>query len=489
MAATLYPDDAPPDVQPVTCFGDGNCLFRAFSIIFFGNQDHHTEFRIRTVCELAKNEKSYLNNDFLHSLTGAKNVVESLLPSSVFVNAKDSSASYRREVLRTLKPFTFANMWHMFSLANVLGCTVQSVYPYVQNPGTNRSLVNIFIRPAVAADPSVKIMWSHCSNTSKRGWGPNHFVPLIPVGAVGKQKGEWVKVKRKRKIGKRNAESPVRGHEKRKVESPVKGNEKRKVESPGEENEKRKAESPVKGNKKRKVESPIKRNKKRKVESPIKRNEKRKAESPVKGNKKRKVESPVKGNEKRKAESPVKGNEKRRAESPVKGNEKRKVESPIKRNEKRKAESPVKGNKKRKAESPVKGNAIRKAESPVKENEKRKAESPVKENEKRKAESPVESPVKEITGKKKIGVGKYDCTFKKDWTKEWSFVTAANDPHSFHCVICARDVSCKHQGRADVVRHIKKDIHQNNTKRLEGQNKLPFRSKQDPLAEKVCYIF
>ena len=121
-------------------------------------------------------------------------------------------------------------MGHMFSLANVLGCTVQSVYPYVQNPGTNRSLVNIFIRPAVAADPSVKIMWSHCSNMSKRGWGPNHFVPLIPVGAVGKQKGEWVKVKRKRKIGKWNAESPVRGHEKRKAESPVKGNEKRKVE-------------------------------------------------------------------------------------------------------------------------------------------------------------------------------------------------------------------------------------------------------------------
>ena len=456
MAATLYPDDAPSDVQPVTCFGDGNFLFRAFSIIFFGNQDHHTEFRIRAVCELPKNEKSYLNNDFLYSLTGAKNVVESLLPSFVFVNAKDSSASYRREVLRTLKPFTFANMWHMFSLANVLGCTVQSVYPYVQNPGTNRSLINIFIRPAVAADPSVKIMWSHCSNTSKR---------------------RWVKVKRKRKIGKRNAESPVRGHEKRKAESPVKGNEKRKVESPVKGNEKQKAESPVKGNEKWKAESPVKGNEKRKVESPVKGNEKRKVESPVKGNekrkaespgeenKKRKAESPVKGNKKRKVESPIKRNEKRKAESPVKGNKKRKVESPIKRNEKRKAESPVKGHKKRKVESPVKGNEKRKAESPVKGNEKRKAESPVKGNEKRKAESPVkenekqkaespvkenekrkaESPVKEITGKKKIGVGKYDCTFKKDWTEEWSFVTAANDPHSFHCVICARDVSCKHK--------------------------------------------
>ena len=388
MAATLYPDDAPPDVQPATFFGAGNCLFRAFSIIFFGNEDHHTEFRIRAICELAKNEKCYLNNDFLHSLTGAKNVVESLLPSSVFVNAKDSCASYRREVLRTLKPFTFANMWHMFSLVNVLGSTVQSVYPDVQNPGTNRSLVNIFIRPAGAAHPSVKIMWSHCSNTSKSGWGPNHFVPLIPVGAVAKQKGKWVKVKGKRKIGKRNAESPVRGHEKRKVESPIKGTEKRKVESP------------------------------------------------VKGNKKPKVELPVRGNEKLKVESPVKGNEKRKVESPIKGTEKRKVESPVNENEKPKAESPV----------------------------------------------------KDITGKKNDGAAKYDCTFKKDWTKEWSFITAANDPHSFHCVICARDVSCKHQGRADVERHIKKDIHQNNTKRLEGQNKLPFRSKRDPLAEKVCYI-
>ena len=437
VAATLYPDDAPSDVQPVTCFGDGNCLFRAFSIIFFGKEDHHTEFRIRAICELAKNEKSYLNNDFLHSLTGATNVVESLLPSSVFVNAKDSSASYRREVLRTLKPFTFANMWHMFSLANVLGCTVQSVYPDVQNPGTNRSLVNIFIRPAVAADPNVKIMWSHCSNTSKKGWGPNHFVPLIPVGAVGKQKGEWVNVKGKRKIGKRNAESPVGGQEKQKAESPVTGNKKQKVESPVKGNEKRKAVSPDKGN------------------------EKPKAESPDKENGKPKAESPDQENEKQKVESPVKGNEKPKAESPVKGNQKQKVESPIKGNEKWKAESPVKGNKKRKVESPVKGNEKRKAESPV----------------------------NEITGKKTKGAGKYDCTFKKDWTKEWSFITAANDPHSFHCVICTRDVSCKHQGRADVERHINKDIHQNNTKRLEGQNKLPFRSKQDPLAEKVCYIF
>lgn len=115
MAATLYPDDAPNDFQPVTCYGDGNCLFRAFSMIFFGNEDHHTEFRIRAVCELVKNEKNYLSNDYLHSLTGVNKVVENLLPSSVVVNAKDFSSSYRRDILRTLQPFTFAHMWHIFS--------------------------------------------------------------------------------------------------------------------------------------------------------------------------------------------------------------------------------------------------------------------------------------------------------------------------------------------------------------------------------------
>ncbi|XP_068723559.1 neurofilament heavy polypeptide-like [Montipora capricornis] len=386
-------------------------------------------------------------------------------------------------------------MWHMFSLANVLGCTVQSVYPDVQNPGTNRSLVNIFIRPAVAADPNVKIMWSHCSNTSKKGWGPNHFVPLIPVGAVGKQKGEWVNVKGKRKIGKRNAESPVGWQEKQKAESPVTGNKKQKVESPVKGNEKRKAVSPDKGNEKPKAESPDKENgkpkaespdqgnEKQKVESPVKGNEKPRAESPDKGKGKPKVESPVKRNQKPKVETPVKGNEKRKAVSPDKGNEKPKAESPDKENgkpkaespdqgnEKQKVESPVKGNEKPRAESPDKGKGKPKVESPVKGNEKQKVESPVKGNEKPKAESPVkgnqkqkvESPIK---GNEKW---KAESPVNRNYRKE-------NERSG--------DVSCKHQGRADVERHINKDIHQNNTKRLEGQNKLPFCSKQDPLAEK-----
>ena len=97
--------------------------------------------------------------------------------------------------------------------------------------------------------------------------------------------------------------------------------------------------------------------------------------------------------------------------------------------------------------------------------------------------------VKENTGKKRQGAAYYGSRFKKEWTKQWSFIRAATDPHSFHCTICARDVSCKHQGKADVERHIGKDMHQNNLKRIEGQNKLTYVSNQDPLTEKVCFIF
>ena len=80
------------------------------------------------------------------------------------------------------------------------------------------------------------------------------------------------------------------------------------------------------------------------------------------------------------------------------------------------------------------------------------------------------------------GAAKYHSCFQKAWSKEWSFIVALNGPHSFHCVICNRDVTCPHQGRADVERLIKSILHESNTKGAEGLCKLPFTSKKDPFA-------
>lgn len=83
------------------------------------------------------------------------------------------------------------------------------------------------------------------------------------------------------------------------------------------------------------------------------------------------------------------------------------------------------------------------------------------------------------------GAASYSSSFKKAWSKEWCFITASNDPYSFNCVICNRDVSCRHQGKPDVERYISL-LHESNTKTAEGQCRLPFVSQQDPLAQKVC---
>jgi len=374
-------------------------------MIFFGNEDHHTEFRIRAVCELVKNEKNYLSNDYLHSLTGVNKVVENLLPSSVVVNAKDFSSSYRRDILRTLKPFTFAHMWHIFSLANVLGCTVQSVYPDVQNPGTNTSLLNISIRPAVVASnstqPSVRLMWSNASNSSKRGWGPNHFVPLIPVGTARLQDtaSAWVTVKGKPKRGKQKAES----------------------QSP------KMATSPSK-------KKPLN------FSAPLDQATSLPTQPSV---------------------------------QPGSPKAKPKDAAPQSKQDTSGTGSPANEGPKKEKQPSVQPKGKPKDAAPQCKQDTSGAGSPAN-----------EGPKKRIPG-----AAGYNCVYKKAWKKEWSFITAVNDPHSFHCAVCSRDVSCKHQGRADVERHINKNIHQNNVKRIEGQNKLPFVSNQDPLAEKVCCIF
>ena len=108
VAATLYPDDAPQELKPVMCFGDGNCLLRVVSIILFGNDDHHTELRMQVILELACNEKNYLDDSYLQCLTGTNDIVKNLLPSSVHFIPKNPSSCYRNEVLRTMRPGTFA---------------------------------------------------------------------------------------------------------------------------------------------------------------------------------------------------------------------------------------------------------------------------------------------------------------------------------------------------------------------------------------------
>ncbi|KAJ3596187.1 hypothetical protein NHX12_002596 [Muraenolepis orangiensis] len=80
-------------------------------------------------------------------------------------------------------------------------------------------------------------------------------------------------------------------------------------------------------------------------------------------------------------------------------------------------------------------------------------------------EDETEEPAEEMrveTGEEqraKSGAATYRCTFKREWTAEWPFITLGTTTSYYWCSICRHENSCAHQGKADVIRHIKSKGH------------------------------
>ena len=79
----------------------------------------------------------------------------------------------------------------------------------------------------------------------------------------------------------------------------------------------------------------------------------------------------------------------------------------------------------------------------------------------------------------------YKTKFSEEWKKTWPFVSAVpGSSHTFRCTVCAKNLSCGHQGVADVKDHIASQSHQKLAKTLGNQPKLSF-APADPLQDKV----
>lgn len=163
------------------------------SRILCGDENMHVELQVWTFIELCINKSQYLSDAFLKQLTGLDNCIEKLLNSSFdtlsVATNKDKEQRYRESfeagILNTIKSCEFSNMWHIFALCNVLGCSKKSVYPCGIGSLIDRSYMNICIQPVNKRCSSTAIvMWTNTILTDLRGWFPNHFVPLIPEAIV-----------------------------------------------------------------------------------------------------------------------------------------------------------------------------------------------------------------------------------------------------------------------------------------------------------------
>ena len=193
-SSAIYPDDAPTNLLPQSVYGDGNCLFRSFSLLCFGSEDKHIEMRCRAVLELLCNADFYLSTEML---ANEKNKMSTLgIISAICVSDKFQQKKVMEGFIDSIRQSTIisnwdsVSFWHVTALASVCKRRVRSIYPATQVKISYKSklryLLNRLILPNMQNESEEKqnilyIMWTNIHLTDKRkAWRPNHFVPCLP---------------------------------------------------------------------------------------------------------------------------------------------------------------------------------------------------------------------------------------------------------------------------------------------------------------------
>ena len=90
------------------------------------------------------------------------------------------------------------------------------------------------------------------------------------------------------------------------------------------------------------------------------------------------------------------------------------------------------------------------------------------------------------------GAATYGTKYNPRWQTDFPFVSGCqNDPYSFYCNVCQKDVSCRHQGVSDLKRHEKSTGYQTMTRATSGSTRLDtmgFVPVGSALDTQVCNI-
>ncbi|XP_006015411.1 vertnin [Alligator sinensis] len=181
VARSLYPEDAPSNMLPLVCKGEGNRLFEAASVLLWGNPRLSLELQVRTVVEMLLHKQYYLNGMIdskvmlqaaRYSLCTEESPEMTSLPMAIL------EAIFDADIKATCFPGTFANMWHVYALASVLQCNIYSIYP--MSNLKIRPYFNRLIRPRKCGPQTstLHIMWSG-QQLSKQVFKAQYFVAVV----------------------------------------------------------------------------------------------------------------------------------------------------------------------------------------------------------------------------------------------------------------------------------------------------------------------
>ncbi|XP_056151111.1 vertnin [Lampris incognitus] len=186
VAHSLYPPDAPADLLPLTCIGEGSRLFDAASMLLVGTISLSLELQVRTVVEMLL-WKSY----YLCGMIDSKMMLQAARFSLCAEESEDMvnlpttvlEAIFDADVKASCFPGSYVNMWHVYALSSVLQCNIYSIYPMFNlkiRPYFNR-IIRPRTGPTESDSATLHIMWSGELQAGSV-FRPSNFVALVPVG-------------------------------------------------------------------------------------------------------------------------------------------------------------------------------------------------------------------------------------------------------------------------------------------------------------------
>ncbi|XP_075388275.1 vertnin [Tenrec ecaudatus] len=186
VALSLYPEDAPRNMLPLACKGEGSLLFEAASMLLWGDAGLSLELRARTVVEMLLHRQYYLQGMIdskvmlqavRYSLCSEESPEMTSLPSATL------EAIFDADVKATCFPSSFSNVWHLYALASVLQRNIYSIYP-MRNLKI-RPYFNRVIRPRRCdhMPSTLHIMWAGQPLTSHL-FRHQYFAPVVGMEEV-----------------------------------------------------------------------------------------------------------------------------------------------------------------------------------------------------------------------------------------------------------------------------------------------------------------
>lgn len=186
VALSLYPEDAPRNMLPLVCKGEGSLLFEAASTLLWGDAGLSLELRARTVVEMLLHRHYYLQGMIdskvmlqavRYSLCSEESPEMTSLPSATL------EAIFDADVKATCFPSSFSNVWHLYALASILQRNIYSIYP-MRNLKI-RPYFNRIIRPRRCdhMPATLHIMWAGQPLTSHL-FRHQYFAPVVGLKEV-----------------------------------------------------------------------------------------------------------------------------------------------------------------------------------------------------------------------------------------------------------------------------------------------------------------